>query len=124
MTATTTPPGPPQHLCALAKANEVRFARATLKQRVSREEITAAEVILDIPPEAATMEVSVLLMSQQRWGRKRSRKLLLSISISENKTIGSMTERQRRAIAAALTQEAAKARALAPRPELLEGGLA
>ena len=123
MTA-TTPPGPPQHLCALAKANEVRFARAALKKRVRREEITAAEVILDVPPEAATMEVSVLLMSQQRWGRKRSRKLLLSIPMSENKKIGSMTERQRRAIAATLTHEAAKARALAPRPELLEGALA
>ena len=124
MTATTTPPGAPQHLCALAKANEVRFARAALKKRVRREEITAAEVILGVPPEAATMEVSILLMSQQRWGRKRSRKLLLSIPMSENKKIGSMTERQRRAIAAALTHEAAKARALAPRPELLEGALA
>lgn len=123
MTATTTPPGP-QHLLALARANEVRFARAELKKQVRSEEITVAQVILDTPQEAKTMPVADLLMSQRRWGRTRCRKLLQSIPMAENKTVGSMTERQRQAVAATLTRQAAEARALRPRTEMLEGALA
>ena len=37
---------------ALARANEVRLARAELKRRVAEGEITAAEVILECPWEA------------------------------------------------------------------------
>jgi hypothetical protein len=45
------------------------------------------------------MTVADLLMSQRRWGTTRCRKLLQSIPMSENKTVGSMTERQRQALA-------------------------
>jgi hypothetical protein len=48
------------------------------------------------------MTISDLITSQRRWGRARCRRLLQSIPISEQKTIGSMTERQRQALAAAL----------------------
>jgi hypothetical protein len=89
----------PQHLRALARANEVRLARAELKRQVAEGEITAAHVILECPWEAASMTVSDLLTSQRRWGSTRCRKLLQAIPMSENKTIGSMTERQRTALA-------------------------
>jgi len=92
-------PGP-QHLRALARANEVRLARADLKRRVAVGEITAAEVILSSPWEAETMTVSDLLMSQRRWGHTRCRKFLQCIPVSETKTVGSLTDRQRRALAA------------------------
>ena len=45
------------------------------------------------------MSISDLLTSQRRWGHTRCRKFLQSILMSENKTIGSMTDRQRRAVA-------------------------
>ena len=48
------------------------------------------------------MSISDLLMSQKRWGRARCRRLLLSIGIPENKEIGTLTERQRLALAATL----------------------
>src|SRR4051812_20301016 len=89
-------PGP-QHLRALKRANAVRLARAELKRRVAEGEITAAEVILSSPWEAESMTVSDLLTSQHRWGSTRCRKFLQCVPIPENKTIGSMTERQRRA---------------------------
>jgi hypothetical protein len=57
-----------------------------------------AEVILDCPPEAQSMAVSDLLMSQRRWGQTRCRRFLTQIPMSEKKTLGSMTERQRRAL--------------------------
>lgn len=94
-------PGP-QHLRALARANEVRLARADLKRRVAEGEITAADVIQRSPWEAETMSVADLLMSQRRWGHTRCRKFLQSIPLSENKSVGSMTERQRRAVASML----------------------
>ena len=89
----------PQHLQALARANAVRLARAELKRRVCLGEISPAEVILRPPWEAESMSVSDLLTSQRRWGHTRCRKFLQCIPMSENKTIGSMTDRQRRALA-------------------------
>ena len=89
----------PQHLRALARANEVRLARAELKRRVSDGEISAAEVILESPWEAASMPVSELLTAQRRWGSTRCRKFLQCIPMSETKPIGAMTDRQRRAVA-------------------------
>jgi hypothetical protein len=100
--ARTSPGSPrrhPQHLQALQRANAVRLARAELKRRVADGEITAAEVILSSPWEADSMTVSDLLTSQHRWGNTRCRKFLQCVPMSETKTIGSMTDRQRRAVA-------------------------
>src|SRR5664279_709940 len=96
-TATIVPAGP-QHMRALERANKVRLARADLKRRVAIGEIAVAEVILDCPWEAQSMAVADLLMSQRRWGQTRCRKFLSQIPMSEKKTIGSMTERQRRTL--------------------------
>jgi hypothetical protein len=52
--AATTAPGP-QHLRALARANEVRLARADLKRRVLDQEVSVAEIVLDPPPAAENM---------------------------------------------------------------------
>jgi hypothetical protein len=53
------------------------------------------------------MSISDLLMSQKRWGRTRCRRLLVSLGVPENKQIGTLTERQRLAIAAVLTAKRA-----------------
>jgi hypothetical protein len=84
---------------ALERANEVRLARASLKRRVAQGELDVAEVILGCPWEAESMAVADLLMSQRRWGQTRCRKFLSQIPMSEKKTLGSMTERQRHALA-------------------------
>jgi hypothetical protein len=102
MYATATIAPAPQHLRALSRANEVRLARAELKRRVATGEITAGDVILECPWEARSMSVSDLLMSQRRWGHQRCRRVLGQIPVSETKTIGSLTERQRLALAALL----------------------
>jgi hypothetical protein len=99
MAPTATPIQPvPQHLQALARANEVRLARAELKRQVAEGELTVACVILGCPWQADSMTISDLLTSQKRWGSTRCRKILQEIPMSENKTVGSMTERQRRAL--------------------------
>jgi hypothetical protein len=88
----------PQHLRALERANRVRLARANLKRRVAHGDLAAADVLLDGPWEADTMEVCDLLLSQRRWGLMRARKVLASIPIPENKQIRSLTDRQRKAL--------------------------
>jgi hypothetical protein len=103
MNATVTIAPAPQYMRALERANKVRLARAELKRGVSMDEIDAADVILDCPWEAQSMAVADLLMSQRRWGQTRCRKFLSQIPMSEKKTIGSMTDRQRRTLAMMLT---------------------
>jgi hypothetical protein len=88
---------------ALERANKVRLARAELKRRVALGELDVAAVILDCPWETHSMAVADLLMSQRRWGQTRCRKFLTQIAMSEKKTLGSMTDRQRRTLAAMLT---------------------
>jgi len=111
MTATATiAPARPQHLQALSRANEVRLARAELKRRVAYGEISAGDVILESPWEAESMTVADLLMSQRRWGITRCRKVLAQIPVSETKTIGSLTDRQRRALAVLLAPTGAPER--------------
>jgi hypothetical protein len=110
-------PGP-QYMQALARANEVRLARAELKRSVASGEITVADVLLGQYWEAENMTISDLLMSQRRWGHTRCRKLLMQVPVSENKTIGSMTERQRNALAQLLEQTARQVRSEALAPAL------
>ena len=107
MNATATiAPASPQHMRALERANQVRLARAELKRRVANGHLEVAEVILECPWEAESMAVADLLLSQRRWGQTRCRKFLTQIPMSEKKTIGSMTDRQRRTLAAQLTPAA------------------
>jgi len=96
-----------QHMKALAKANEVRLARAALKRQIASGEIAVAEVLNDYPSEAEGMTVSELLASQRRWGRTRSRKLLSRLDLTENKRIGTLTERQLSLLTAALNAPSA-----------------
>jgi hypothetical protein len=48
------------------------------------------------------MAVADLRRSEPRWGQTRCRKLLAQIPMSESKTVGSMTDRQRRTLAVRL----------------------
>ena len=97
--------------------NRVRLARAEMKRKIASGELDAADVILSCPWQAHRMEISDLLMSQKRWGRARCRRLLLSIAVPENKQIGTLTERQRMALAAVLAAKSGAAVEVSrPRP--------
>jgi hypothetical protein len=122
MGVTATAVAAPQHLRALEHANRVRLARASLKRDIAAGARTAADVVLEMPWEIESMSVSELLMSQRRWGRARCRRLLLSLGIPENKRIGTMTERQRGALAGLLqakAQSSVTPLAMAPAPQAL-----
>jgi hypothetical protein len=97
---------------ALAQANRVRLARAELKRQVAEGETTVGDIVRDCPWEADSMAIADLLLSQHRWGRTRCRRFLASIPMTEMKTVGSMTDRQRRALAARLSGDASEAAAM------------
>ena len=109
MEATATAAAP-QHMRALAQANRVRLARAELKRQVTEGEVSVQDIVLACPWEAESMAIADLLMSQHRWGRTRCRRFLASIPMSETKTLGSMTDRQRRALAARMSGDDRDAR--------------
>lgn len=88
----------PQHMVALQKAQSIRLARCQLKRDVASGRITVADVLMNSQKCTENMTVFELLMSQQRWGRTRVKKLLATLPITESKTIGSLTDRQREAI--------------------------
>ena len=89
----------PQCMRALERANAVRLARAELKRKVACGEVGVAEVVLCCPWQAQNMAVADLLISLPRWGQVRCRKTLAQVPMSERKTFGSMTDRQRHALA-------------------------
>jgi hypothetical protein len=101
--STAVPAQLPQHMQALAHANEIRLARAALKRRISAGNESAADVVRDCPSEVETMTVSELLRSQRRWGRTRVRKFLIPLAVNENRELGRLTLRQRGELAKRLT---------------------
>jgi hypothetical protein len=118
-TAMIAPAGP-QYMRALERANKVRLARAELKRRVATGAVEVADVILECPWETQSMAVADLLMSQRRWGQTRCRKFLSQVPMSEKKTIGSMTDRQRQTLAAMLRASSSRGRAWSATPFLTD----
>jgi hypothetical protein len=106
-----------QRLGALERANHVRVARAELKRQLRGGEVKAAETILLSSRVIHTMTVTELLSSQRGWGPARAANVLRSLSLTERKTLGSLTERQRLMLAAVLSIGDSKGR---PVPGLRE----
>ena len=97
--STLAPAAMPQHMQALAHANRVRLARASLKREIATGAVDAAEIVRQCPWEVRSMTVGELLRSQRRWGRTRARKFLFSIAVNENRKLGRLTARQRELLA-------------------------
>ena len=92
----------PQHLHALARANEIRLARASTKRAIASGELSVPAVLLECPAEVQRMEIGELISCQRRWGDQRTRRLLGTVPVLETKLVGTLTDRQRNAIADAL----------------------
>jgi hypothetical protein len=100
----------PQHMLALAHANQIRLARAAIKRSIKAGMLAATEILATCPDEVATMTVSELLCSQQRWGKARARKFLSPLAINENRALGKLTTRQRDEMAERLARRAGERR--------------
>lgn len=84
-----------QRMDALGRANEIRSARAQLKKDLKAGRVSAAAVISEPPEWADTMKLADLLLAVPKIGRVKRNKLLMQCRVSNAKTLGGLTERQR-----------------------------
>lgn len=91
-----------QRMDALARGNEIRTYRATLKQDVKAKRVSVVLLLLSDDPRLDTMKTFDLLKATPKYGRVKANKALKECGISPSKTLGGLTERQRRELAALL----------------------
>jgi len=84
-----------QRMDALARANEVRSARAQLKRDLKAGRCSIQSLLLDPPEYLETAKVFDMLLAVPKYGRVKVNKMLLTCRISPSKTIGGLSERQR-----------------------------
>ena len=80
---------------ALRRANEIRVRRAQLKKDL-KDGRASVEEILSAPPEyVETAKVFDILMAVPKFGRVKASRFLNQCRISQAKTVGGLSERQR-----------------------------
>src|ERR1041384_8160291 len=84
-----------QRMDALKRANDVRVKRAKLKKDLKDGKVKI-EKILDNPPEyVSTAKVIDILMAVPKFGRVKAARFLNTCRISQSKTVGGLSDRQR-----------------------------
>jgi hypothetical protein len=91
-----------QRMDALARANEVRTARARLKRDLKAGRCSIDVLLLSPPEYLQTAKVFDMLLAVPKYGRVKVNKMLLGCRISPSKTIGGLSERQRTELVALL----------------------
>ena len=84
-----------QRMEALKRANDIRVKRAQLKKDLKSGSVSI-EQILGAPPEyVSTAKVFDMLMAVPKFGRVKAARFLTQCRISQSKTVGGLSERQR-----------------------------
>jgi hypothetical protein len=84
-----------QRMDALRRANDVRVKRAKLKKDLKEGKV-GIEQILGNPPEyVSTAKVIDILMAVPKFGRVKAARFLNVCRISQSKTVGGLSDRQR-----------------------------
>jgi hypothetical protein len=84
-----------QRQAALARANEVRVARAQLKRELAAGTIELAQLLSVPPASAERAKVEELLLAVPRIGPARAQRALAHCRIAETKTVAGLSDRQR-----------------------------
>lgn len=85
-------------MAALARANVIRSRRAQLRRDLKAGRARIDLLLLDPPDYLATMKVSYLLQFVPGFGRVKVSKILSRCKIGPGKTVGGLSERQRRMV--------------------------
>jgi hypothetical protein len=84
-----------QRMEALKRANDIRVRRAQLKKDLKDARVQIEDILLDPPEWVETAKVFDMLMAVPKLGRVKAARLLNSCRISQSKTVGGLSERQR-----------------------------
>ncbi|MDP2709796.1 MAG: integration host factor, actinobacterial type [Solirubrobacteraceae bacterium] len=88
-----------QRLEALDRANDIRTRRARLKRDLKAGRRAIDPLLLDPPEFMLTARVLDTLLAVPKYGQVKVHKILTQCRISPAKTIGGLSERQRRELA-------------------------
>jgi hypothetical protein len=84
-----------QRMEALARANEIRIRRAQLKRDLKAGIVSIIALLADPPEWVMTAKVFDLLLAVPKCGRVKAGRYLTVCRISQSKTVGGLSERQR-----------------------------
>ena len=84
-----------QRMDALRRANEIRVRRAQLKKDLKDGRVRVEEVLSRPPDYVETAKVFDILMAVPKFGRVKAARFLNQCRISQSKTVGGLSERQR-----------------------------
>lgn len=93
-----------QRKAALEKAAAARHARAELRDKIKKGEISLEEVLDSEDPIAARMKVSALIESLPGYGKAKAAKIMNELGISPSRRVKGLGARQREQLLAALTK--------------------
>ncbi len=84
-----------QRMEALRRANEIRSRRAQLKKDLKSGRASIGSVISQPPDFVQTAKVFDMLMAVPKYGKVKATRFLNTCRISQGKTIGGLSDRQR-----------------------------
>ncbi len=84
-----------QRMEALKRANDIRVRRAQLKKHLKAGSVDIEEILGDPPAYVETAKVFDMLMAVPKFGRVKAARFLNQCRISQSKTVGGLSERQR-----------------------------
>ena len=93
-----------QRKAALEKAAAARHARAELREKIKKGDVTLAEVLDSEDPIAARMKVSALIESLPGYGKAKATKLMNELGISPSRRVKGLGARQREQLLEALNK--------------------
>ena len=84
-----------QRMEALKRANDIRVRRAKLKKDLKEGRANIERVLSNPPEYVETAKVFDILMAVPKFGRVKAARFLNQCRISQSKTVGGLSERQR-----------------------------
>jgi hypothetical protein len=84
-----------QRMEALKRANEIRVRRAQLKKDLKDGRTRIEEILRNPPDYVSTAKVFDMLMAVPKFGRVKAARFLNMCRISQAKTVGGLSDRQR-----------------------------
>ena len=84
-----------QRMEALKRANDIRVARAQLKKDLKLGQVRIDKILKNPPDYVATAKVFDMLMAVPKFGRVKAARFLNQARISQSKTVGGLSDRQR-----------------------------
>src|SRR5438128_7818630 len=84
-----------QRMDALKRANDIRVRRAKLKKDLKDGRVQIESILNDPPDYVETAKVIDILMAVPKFGRVKAARFLNTCRISQSKTVGGLSDRQR-----------------------------